>query len=95
VDDYPQRMSNQYSAKVVAIADKLRAVALEVERSVAPPTDLRSMKPDHARGAEEVIHKVMWGLANLHLDGLVARAKTADDAEGIAAAVAAEQSSGG
>jgi hypothetical protein len=85
--DYPQRMSDRYSAKVRRVAAKLRQVADDIERSATPPTDIHSLKANHARGAEDVIHKVMWGLANADLDGLVARARDADEAPGIAAEV--------
>jgi hypothetical protein len=82
--DFPQRMSDRYSDKVRRVAAKLRQVADDVERSATPPTDIHSRKANHARGAEDVIAMVLWGLANSGIDGLVARAGEADEAQAVA-----------
>jgi hypothetical protein len=66
-----------------AIAAALHKMANEVAAKT-PPTNMRSLQPDFGRSAGDIIHTVMWGVANLHLDGL-----TRDAAE-LDALIAAE-----
>lgn len=85
--NYAKNRSDAFSDKVQFIADKLRLIADEVEREASVKVDISTMVPDHARSASEVVHKVAWGVANLHLDGLIMAAAEADRAPQVQAEV--------
>lgn len=70
---------SQYRAHVQAIAHDLRKIADDVERiGLDPRTDLRTMQPDYVETAAGVLHRVMWGMANLGLEAAVKWAADVD-----------------
>lgn len=77
---YAENRSHAVTNEVVGIAERLRRLANEVESQAAIKPDIRTMRLNHVKTAAEVIHKVTWGVANLHLDALVSLAAEADSA---------------
>jgi hypothetical protein len=69
-----------FEKDVQKIADRLRYLADEVEqagRATRNPTRTEDPNPDYLRAAERAVHAVVWGVANLSLDGLIASAAEA------------------
>lgn len=79
-DDYVKKQSERFSNRARSTAEGLRKIADDVERRSKVKPDIRTMIPDHAKAAEEVIHTIHWGIANLNIDGLVRAAADADRA---------------
>lgn len=77
--------SRFFVKQLEGIAARLRDVADQVEREATlRETPYIDGTPKHAIAAEQVIHAVTWGVANLNLSGLVHDAAQADalDAKG-------------
>lgn len=70
-----------FRAHAQSVAEDLRRLAAAVERNIDDQSiSMRDLAPDHSAVASDILHTVMWGLANLHLDGLVRKAAEADRA---------------
>lgn len=69
-----------YASTVRRVADDLRHLADEVERLATPDSDLRTLQPDFHGSAEDVLHKIVWGFANLNLPRVVRHATRAANA---------------
>jgi hypothetical protein len=71
-----------YNDKVVEVADRLRAMADDVERAAIPHTKPGvEGTPRYTAAAAQVLHTIAWGVANADADQLVTRANLADRAE--------------
>lgn len=77
---YAENRSKATTDNIHAVANQLRELAEKVDRYAEIERNIRTMELDHARAARDVIHTVMWGVANLHLDSVVALAAEADRA---------------
>lgn len=78
-DRFENLTRKRFEAEIVQVADQLRRIAEEVEREGRRTTNAIGA-PRFARAARGVVHAVMWGLANAHLDGLLLKAAEADEA---------------
>lgn len=79
-DTYADMVAKRFADRVEDIAKRLERVAADVRRRKAKP-NLRTLRPDFAYAAHEVIHDVMWAMANLNLDDLVTLAQEATEAD--------------
>lgn len=73
-DTYSAVAAGSYDREVAEIAGKLRVIADEVAREGKARRNWTARgdeRPDYLLGAQRIVHTVMWGVANLHLDGLV------------------------
>lgn len=70
---------NRFERNTAAIVARLRDIADQAERDavVRPVTH---GAPPHSWAAQQVQHSVLWGVANLSLDGLTNAAAEADEA---------------
>jgi hypothetical protein len=81
-DPIKQHLGNaerHYAGMVTEVARALRDLAARVERegTLRPERDVIGV-PAGAWSAHQVVHAVMWGVANLGLDGLVTIAAEID-----------------
>lgn len=73
--------SRHYGVKVAVIAADLRSLADRIEREGKPrPSSVYTAGTEHQTAAGAIVHAVMWGLANINLDGLIREAADADAA---------------
>ncbi len=79
---YAETQTERYAQTTAGIAKRLRDIADEVEResAVREGTFDNDGKPDFMWSAQQIVHTVMWGVANLSLDGLVSAARDAHNA---------------
>lgn len=78
-EDLQAHMDLTYRRRLAALADRLRELAESVETFGTRLTNVRDPGvPDYSRAARDVVHEVMWGLANAHLDAVVEAASDAD-----------------
>lgn len=81
--NWPQRQADsaheRYQRNAAKIAADLRSIANQVERD-AEVRETFHGAPPHSWAAQQVQHAVLWGLANLNLDGLTNAAAEADAA---------------
>lgn len=78
--DEAKEARTRYLADVGYIARRLRGLADDVERLGQPKQDLKTMEHLCAPAAAEIVHALVWGFANLGLDGTVRDAAAADAA---------------
>lgn len=81
----------RFNERTAGIAAALRNIAEAVERD-GKVRDTRHGHRRHSLAASDVQHAVLWGLANLDLDGLTATAAEADAAQRDADAASAPSS---
>lgn len=81
-DRWAQAAADQYQRRIEAIAARLHDIAAEVQREgVARVGHVNADgKPDYLWSAQQVLHTVTWGVANLNLDGLLSTAADAQNA---------------
>lgn len=71
-----------YERQIQRIVSGLRDLANDVENAGIPrSTPGITGTPRFARSAEQVIHNLIWGMANLNADGLIEAAVQADMSE--------------
>ena len=68
---------NRYLSRVDSIVVSLRQIADEVERH-GPPSEKFGTASIYGSSAHDILHDVLWGVANLNMDALVAAAAEAD-----------------
>lgn len=80
--DTPHHTHRFYVRQVERVAQRLRDMADEVERATEPrATPYIDGSPRYGVMAEQVIHTIVWGVANCSLDGVIHAATLADMAE--------------
>lgn len=72
-EGYAEHAHNQVIERARLVARRLREMADEVDRQVKrfeerPPVDLHDLGMDHSGLVSDVLHVVLWGLANLGLE---------------------------
>ena len=79
---YADTQRFRYADAVSRVAQQLRNIADEVEREgkVRPGTFDNDGQDDFNWSAQQVTHTLMWGMANLNLDGLLSAANDAHNA---------------
>lgn len=81
MSDYTEIQSQFYSDMVERTADALTRLAEDVRRYAKVDRDPMFHKDNpHVYNAKDLIHRVSWGMANLNLEGILARALDADEA---------------
>lgn len=78
--EHSDYLSSHFSSLAEKAAKKLRDMADEVEREAAVKEDVFTGKLSHMRSAQNIVHVVTWGVANLHLDTIMSVACEADEA---------------
>lgn len=89
---YSEVSAARYHAQVTATADRLRALAEQVEqqsRATAGPTGGPDARANYLAASTRVLHAVVWGVANLGLDTLATAAAEVHTAREIEADLAA------
>lgn len=71
-----------YTDYVVQVAEQIRSLADEFTLAARPRRDEGALGvPRYTAAAEQALHRILWGLANLNADDLIGRAALADKAE--------------
>lgn len=79
-DDLAAFTAKDYADQVEAVAQRLERLAEKVRQWGNVRTDIRTLRLDFNGSARDILHEIMWGQANLHLDDLFRRATDAQAA---------------
>jgi len=81
MDDTATRLTTSMAERLVeeqrSIANALRRIADEVD-SAERSTNLRTLHVSYGSMAKQIVHSVMWGVANLGIDHFVGEAAELD-----------------
>jgi len=72
-------LADQFARRAAGTADHLRRLADEIEQAARNMERVPSIGCTSASAvAGDIVHKLMWGLANAHVDGVVSAAAEYD-----------------
>lgn len=80
---YSAVTSRFYAKQVADVVRRLRGLADEVEREGRARPGVMGRqdgRPEYVHSAQQIVHAVTWGLANLNLDGVISAGNEADQA---------------
>lgn len=81
MDDIATRLTDVMAERLIeekrAIANSLRRIADAVDQA-EPRTNIKTLTPRYGPVAKDVMHSIMWGVANLNLDHFVGEAAELD-----------------